>query len=439
MRKKGGVSLLGWIVLTALTGAIAFVCVSLWASRQAYLREAAVTPTPSITPRTVRITEDPARPTSTPTPRLFQSGSVGIEIKQLQERLKALGYYSGETDGEYGAGTKAAVESFQALHGLDADGVAGESTLTLLYAQSAQAFRETPAPTATPESKLLSTGDQGEKVIRLQRRLQELGFYSGKIDGDYGKGTRNAVILFQRQHGLDADGIAGEKTQAVLYSDQAKPIEITPTPEAIQVLGGSLPLLVNRQYPIDDGFAPADLVNMSDYCDSSLVKIKYKDTMGVREAVDMLMEMLQAAKDDGVTNWQVSAAYRSIKDQQSIFDAKVQDYMDKNGLSRAKAVSATRKTVADPGTSEHHTGLAFDITVPNTSSFISTEQCKWLHRHCWDYGFVVRYQKDKEDITGFLAEAWHIRYVGKEHSAVMRDRNLCLEEYLDLLMRQGTP
>ena len=52
---------------------------------------------------------------------------------------------------------------------------------------------------------------------------------------------------------------------------------------------------------------------------------------------------------------------------------------------------------------------------------------------------MVRYQKDKEDITGFLAEAWHIRYVGKEHSAVMRDRNLCLEEYLDLLTRQGTP
>ena len=148
--------------------------------------------------------------------------------------------------------------------------------------------------------------------------------------------------------------------------------------------------------------------------------------------MDALIEMLEAAKTDGIVNWQVSAAYRSVKDQQAIFDASVKSYMNNNGMSRTNAISATRKTVADPGTSEHHTGLAFDMTVPNTESFISTKQCKWLHEHCWDYGFIVRYQKDKEDITGFLAEAWHIRYVGTAHSTVMRDKNLCLEEYLQL-------
>ena len=217
----------------------------------------------------------------------------------------------------------------------------------------------------------------------------------------------------------------------MLYSEEARQIVITPTPEAISVLADSLPLLVNKDHPIDADFSPADLVNMTEYCDSSLVKIKYKNTKAVREAVDALMEMLQAAKEDGVTNWQVSAAYRSYKDQQSIFDSSVKSYMENNGLSRNSAVSATRKTVADPGTSEHHTGLAFDMTVPNTNSFISTEQCKWLHDNCWDYGFIVRYQKDKENITGFLAEAWHIRYVGPEHSRIMQQKNLCLEEYLE--------
>ena len=99
------------------------------------------------------------------------------------------------------------------------------------------------------------------------------------------------------------------------------------------------------------------------------------------------------------------------------------------GFTQEKAVSATRNTVADPGASEHHTGLAFDITVAGTI-FKGTEQQIWLHKHCWDYGFIIRYQEDKEDITGFLAECWHIRYVGLPHSTEMRDRNLCLEEYL---------
>ena len=432
MKKKGGISPLGIVLIIALLGAIVLVAMAALANQQEYLREAAITPTPSITPRTVRITEDPTRPTSTPTPRMFQMNAVGVEVRQMQERLAALGYYTGEADGQFGAGTRAAVEAFQRQHGLDADGIAGETTLTLLYSDQAQMFAPTPAPSSTPEITTLSSGSTGEQVKQLQTRLQELGFYTGKIDGDYGKGTKTAVTAFQQQHGLDADGIAGGKTLAMLYSDSAGRKVVTPAPEAIQVLSGSLPLLVNKQHPLAEGFVPANLVNMSEYCDPALVKIKYDGTQAVYEAVDALIEMLEAAKADGVTNWQVSAAYRSIEEQQNIFNENVKSHMEKNGLSRESAISATRKTVADPGSSEHHTGLAFDMTVPNTDSFISTNQCKWLHEHCWDYGFVVRYQKDKESITGFLAEAWHIRYVGKEHSTVMRDRNLCLEEYLEL-------
>ena len=433
MRKKGRISAFALLLIVGLVCAIILIAAAAVANQQTYNREKAVTPTPSITPRTVRITEAPGQPTLSPTPRLLQVNSVGMEVKELQERLRELGYYSGDVDGQYGGGTRTAVQAFQSQHGLDADGIAGESTLNLLYSAGARPFVATPTPSPTPETAaMLTSGSQGEQVKKLQQRLAELGFYTGKVDGDYGKGTRQAVTVFQSQHGLDADGIAGEKTLKLLYSNEARQVVITPTPEAIQVLSGNLPLLVNKEHPIDTNFAPANLVDMSKYCDSSLVKIKYKGTQGVREAVDALMEMLQAAKKDGVTNWQVSAAYRSVKDQQSIFDSNVKSYMNNNGLSREKAISATRKTVADPGTSEHHTGLAFDITVPGTSAFQGTKQCTWLHAHCWDYGFVIRYQKDKEDITGFLAEAWHIRYVGKEHSKVMQERNLCLEEYLDL-------
>lgn len=429
MRKNGGASYLGLAVIILLVIAILYVGISALQDQRVYQREAAITPTPSITPRTVRITEDPALPTSTPTPCILQKNSIGIEVKQLQQRLKDLGYYSGDVDGQYGTGTQTAVTAFQAQHGLKADGVAGEQTLAILYSESAQTFVPTPTPSATPA--MLSSGSSGDEVKALQSRLQQLGFYSGVLDGDYGKGTRAAVKLFQAQHGLDDDGIAGQKTLEMLYSNDAQPMLVTPTPAAVQVLAGSQPLLVNRQHPVTSDFAPADLVNLSEYCDSSLVKIKYDGTQGVREAADALLRMLEAAKTDGITNWQVSAAYRSYADQQRIFDNKVKSFQNNNpdwSLSRCR--SAASVTVADPGASEHHTGLAFDMTVPNTSMFLGTKQCTWLHQHCWEYGFILRYTDEKQQITGFAGEAWHIRYVGTEHSLAMQQSGQCLEEYL---------
>lgn len=429
MRKNGGASYLGLAVIILLVIAILYVGISALQDQRVYQREAAITPTPSITPRTVRITEDPALPTSTPTPCILQKNSIGIEVKQLQQRLKDLGYYSGDVDGQYGTGTQTAVTAFQAQHGLKADGVAGEQTLAILYSESAQTFVPTPTPSATPA--MLSSGSSGDEVKALQSRLQQLGFYSGVLDGDYGKGTRAAVKLFQAQHGLDDDGIAGQKTLEMLYSNDAQPMLVTPTPAAVQVLAGSQPLLVNRQHPIASDFVPADLVNLSEYCDSSLVKIKYDGTQGVREAADALIRMLEAAKADGITNWQVSAAYRSYADQQRIFNNKVKSFQNNNpdwSLSRCR--SAASVTVADPGASEHHTGLAFDMTVPNTSMFLGTKQCTWLHQHCWEYGFILRYTDEKQQITGFAGEAWHIRYVGTEHSLAMQQSGQCLEEYL---------
>lgn len=429
MRKNGGTSYLGLAVIILLVIAILYVGISALQDQRVYQREAAITPTPSITPRTVRITEDPALPTSTPTPCILQKNSIGIEVKQLQQRLKDLGYYSGDVDGQYGAGTQTAVTAFQAQHGLKADGVAGEQTLAMLYSGSAQTFVPTPTPSATPA--ILSSGSSGDEVKALQSRLQQLGFYSGVLDGDYGKGTRAAVKLFQAQHGLDDDGIAGQKTLEMLYSSAAQPMLITPTPAAVQVLAGSQPMLVNRQHPVASDFAPADLVNLSEYCDSSLVKIKYDGTQGVREAADALIRMLEAARADGITNWQVSAAYRSYADQQRIFDNKVKSFQNNNpdwSLSRCR--SAASVTVADPGASEHHTGLAFDMTVPGTSMFLGTKQCTWLHQHCWEYGFILRYTDEKQQITGFAGEAWHIRYVGTEHSLAMQQSGQCLEEYL---------
>lgn len=306
------------------------------------------------------------------------------------------------------------------------------------------------APTAVP---VLKNGSTGESVLTAQRRLAELGYYTGGIDGQYGPGTASAVKQFQAQHGLDADGKIGIATSALLFSAEAQPIITappTPVPTATPlpteaptavlleetvsldvpyVSGNGMPLLVNRTNPLPQGYTPYDLVCLNDVCEPEIVKIKYDNTYAEREAAMALMVMLRGAVAQGITNWQISAAYRDEAYQQQLFDNQVDTYMRDNGLSRASAISATRKTVADPGTSEHHIGTCFDITVPG-KSFKGTKQADWLAANCWQYGFILRYAEDKESITGFLAEAWHFRWVGTEHSIPMRDENLCLEEYI---------
>ena len=151
MKKKGKVSPAGLTLSVGLAVAVLFITASALMNRQTYLREAAITPTPSITPRTVRITDDPSLPAPTPTPRMLQINSVGTEVKNMQQRLAELGYYNGEADGQFGSGSRAAVEAFQRQNGLDADGIAGEATLSLLYSDQAQAYVPTPVPSPTPE------------------------------------------------------------------------------------------------------------------------------------------------------------------------------------------------------------------------------------------------------------------------------------------------
>ena len=209
--------------------------------------------------------------------------------------------------------------------------------------------------------------------------------------------------------------------------------------ETYDVLGDELPMLVNKDHPVAEDFLPADLVLLSEVLDTSLVKIKYKNTMAVRAAAEALEVMLEAAKEDGIKNWQINAAYRSIADQKKILDNKIKGYMKNSGLSRAKAKARALRTVAEPGCSEHHLGLAFDITAKGASAFKGTKQYKWLNANCWDYGFVIRYQADKTEITGFDAEEWHIRYVGKEHALAMKKANDCLEEYLESLAAKPQP
>ncbi len=286
----------------------------------------------------------------------------------------------------------------------------------------------TPSPTATPS--YLAIGAAGAMVSDMQQKLKTLGYYSGEIDGQFGSGTQAAVKRFQKQHNLDDDGIAGAMTLSLLNSGNAKQATVTEAPKAVDTLSGDTPMLVNRDHLIESGFIPANLVTVK----SALGDILLYDsstTQGVREAVTALGRMIEAARRDGLTEWKLAEGYRSYADQLRIFNNSVEKQID-GGKTRANAISATRLTVADAGASEHHTGLAFDLNVPG-KIFSDTAQSLWLAENCWDYGFIIRYTDEKQSITGFMGEEWHVRYVGEAHAKRMRELNMCLEEYIDYL------
>ncbi len=197
------------------------------------------------------------------------------------------------------------------------------------------------------------------------------------------------------------------------------------------VLSGSLPMLVNKEYTVGEDFVPADLISLNALCEGTAIRVKYEDTRAVREAAEALIRMLEDAAEEGLKKWQISAAWRSYTDQERMLNRKINSYLQKHSRwSRSKARSAALKTVAPPGASEHHLGLAFDINVRGAAAFSSTRQYTWLKKNCWRYGFILRYPKEKEKITGYTAEAWHYRYVGEAHALRIREEGLVLEEYL---------
>lgn len=294
------------------------------------------------------------------------------------------------------------------------------------------------APTPAPTPLLLKTGTHGEQVRHLQARLQALGFYQGQVDGQFGIGTKEAVMWFQSQHQLQVDGMVGPDTMEMIDSENVQQALATPSPqpegaaldeqEFSLLEEEGLPFLINREKPINTNFEAPGLVFLREAVPDGLIQIKGSEIEGNAQAVEALIQMITAAHEQGLTIWQVSAGYRSYGYQKTLFDQKVAAY-EKEGFSKTRAISAARQTVAEPGTSEHHTGLAFDVTVPG-ETFKYTQQADWLAKNCWDYGFIIRYQEGKEDITGFTAEPWHIRYVGTGHSIPIRDQGLALEEYI---------
>lgn len=153
-----------------------------------------------------------------------------------------------------------------------------------------------------------------------------------------------------------------------------------------------------------------------------------------KRAISYLKNMINAMYKDKVTGIWVASGYRSYDKQEELFNKKV-NYYKNQGKSQEEAQKLAQEVVQIPGKSDHNLGLAVDFnTVSN--EFEKTKAFAWLQKNAGDYGFVLRYPKDKQDITKVTYESWHWRYVGKEHAKVMKEKGYCLEEYIEYL--QGT-
>lgn len=178
----------------------------------------------------VVVTPSPT-PTVKPPTKTLRPGDKDDEVKLLQQRLKDLGYYTGNITGVYNTATTEAVKAFQKKSSLEQDGILGPITRTVLYGVNAiyavptAIPVSTPTPTTTPLTPenviVIRAGSMGEVVRRLQARLQELGYYTSRLDGVYLTDDIEAVRAFQSANGLKVDGKAGYETQTALYSDSA--------------------------------------------------------------------------------------------------------------------------------------------------------------------------------------------------------------------------
>ncbi len=180
--------------------------------------------------------------------------------------------------------------------------------------------------------------------------------------------------------------------------------------------------LINEEFPLPDNYEP----------ELELVQGTF---MMDERCADYARDMIADAKEDGVELCVVSA-YRSIQKQQENLDAYTQRLIEE-GMSEDEARKAALFEIAEPGTSEHNAGLSLDILTYDwwethddvTADFENTEEYLWLYSNAHKYGFILRYPKEWENVTGYTYEPWHYRFVGVYHAAQIRESGLPFEYY----------
>lgn len=213
-------------------------------------------------------------------------------------------------------------------------------------------------------------------------------------------------------------GLASRNTKTLEYNDMESDYRELEYLESI--LSDQYFVLINRDNQLDESYVPSNLKK------SEAKFLEYVQDNNLESATSAAAKkMFDAAAQDGISLIGISG-YRSYSLQKKLYESRV----------REKGEEKTRAYTAEPGASEHQSGLAIDILCNEYQTldegFENTDAFRWLTENCYKYGFILRYLKGKEDITGYNYEPWHFRYIGNEEVAEdIMNRGLTFEEYIN--------
>ena len=252
-------------------------------------------------------------------------------------------------------------------------------------------------------SLILSRGDN-DSVTEFAKR-DKVNYLDEFLSVDYAKlKNLDRYVAYQEQEHEDAE-------TTVLYvnldfdkEDYEDPLEITDFDPDV---------LVNKHRQLTEDYVPEDLETFDEEDTKADEKVKAN-----KEVVDAFAEMKEAASEEGLT-LMVSSGYRSYQDQEEITNTYLEAY----------GQNYVNNYVAKPGFSEHQTGMSIDVASGTENIFVESDEYSWMMDNAYLYGFILRYPKSKEDITGYKCEAWHYRDVGKKIASYIKEHDITYDEY----------
>ncbi len=265
-----------------------------------------------------------------------------------------------------------------------------------------------------------------QKIELRMRKIMAAGLAGGLIVGVAATGIFTTVSGNKKEKEYQSKIASLEKelnkAQKEEETEQGTDIEVMAQTNAEKLSEESDTwqlVLVNATHPLDASYVP------------ELAEIEPERQVDARILEDT-QQMMEDARAAGLNPY-ICSAYRNYDYQRTVFNDTMVDWITQ-GYMPLDAYDETKKSVAVPGTSEHATGLALDITSADYAQLdeaqAETAEAKWLVENCWKYGFILRYPPEKSEVTGIVYEPWHYRYVGKEAAKEITESGVTLEEYV---------
>ena len=282
--------------------------------------------------------------------------------------------------------------------------------------------------TKTYEYKLLNIGYDIDETKVLINKLDE-----SKLDEILNRKQDSKIVSFIKEKYFIYDNLDNYLSYRNSHKDYdySKIVAIINTEANIEWIDneketdtskGNL-MLVNRLYGLNKEYVPENIVKIPELYAYSGMKIS-------NDILENVISLIEDAKEEGFT-FVVSSGYRTYKEQKSLYNSYANSY----------GKSAADEYVARPGHSEYETGLSLDIEPYKYTSKVKnvkdSEEYKWLRENAYNYGFIFRFDADKEYLTGFSEDIWRLRYVGNDAASMIYNENICFEEYYAYFVNKG--